>query len=378
VLLAYGFRVFFLAAAALAAAVGLVWAASLYGVAGPAAIGVAAHAHEMVFGFGGAVVAGFVLTAVPRWTSTPRVHGAPLLALALLWTLARAAPWLGGAPALLFHAAGALFLPGVALAVGVPIVRARSRRNYGVLAILVGLGALAATSHAALLGWVSVAPSRPAATAAWALGLLVMVIGGRVTPLFTKNALARAGSPATVRARDRRDDVALGAAVAAVLASVTPLPDVVVAAAFLVAAGAAAGRMWGWGTLAAARDPLVFVLHTGYAWVAVALALRGVAALAPAQVPPPLALHALTVGGIGTYTLGMMARVALGHTGRELRAPPLATVAFVLLHGAALVRLLAPASALPAAALLWAAAFGLYLLVYTPILTSPRADGAPG
>lgn len=380
-LFAYGFRVFFLAAAASAAAAGGLWALSLGGLARGAAVSVNEHAHEMVFGFGGAVVAGFVLTAVPNWTKTERVHGLPLGALGALWLAGRLAPWVPGPLATGLHTLGALFLVGVAVAIGAPVVRARSTRNYGVLLLVVALAGLAALSHAALAGLVAMQTTTLARHAAWALGLLVMVIGGRITPLFTQSALKKAGVDATVRARDRRDDVALAAAVLAVIANVIALPPVAVGGLFLFAAGAHAARLHGWGTFAAVRDPLLLVLHAGYLWLVLAFALAGLSALAPAVVAPPVALHALTVGAIGTFTLGMMARVALGHTGRPLRAPVLATIAFGVLNLAALVRLLGPrdvALILPAAATLWSVAFVLYLLGYTSILMRARADGAPG
>jgi uncharacterized protein involved in response to NO len=215
-----------------------------------------------------------------------------------------------------------------------------------------------------------------------AIVLLVVVIGGRVTPAFTRSALATAA----VRETDTRDVVAIAsAALALALAALTTPPPALIASACAAAAVANAARMHGWASLATRRHPLLWILHAGYAWLVVGLALTGFSAIRPGLVTPSAALHAFTAGAIGTYVLGMMSRVALGHAGRALALPRgmLLAYAAILLAGGVRVALavLSPMSlalAWEIAGALWCVAFGTYGVVYFRILTSPRPDGRPG
>jgi uncharacterized protein involved in response to NO len=380
--LGFGFRPFFFAAAMGAVTSMLAWLAALRGWLPADATW---HAHEMTFGFATAVIAGFLLTAVPNWTGAPRIGRAGLAALVLLWAAGRIcmwpplAAWSGPAGAFLDLA----FAPALALAVAVPILRTRNRRNYGVPLILLALGAAhvladlrGAPDWAAALG--IVAPR----AAVHAIVLLVVVIGGRVTPAFTRNALATAA----VRETDARDVVAIAsAALALALAALTTPPPALIASACVAAAVANAARMHGWASLATRQQPLLWILHAGYAWLVVGLALTGVSAVRPGLVTPSAALHAFTAGAIGTYVLGMMSRVALGHAGRAFALPRGMLIAYaaILLAGGVRVALavLAPTSlalAWEIAGALWCVAFGTYVVIYFRILTSPRPDGRPG
>jgi uncharacterized protein involved in response to NO len=341
----------------------------------------------MTFGFAAAVIAGFLLTAVPNWTGAQRLAPVPLAALALLWLAGRAASW----PALAAAAGAAgtaldlAFLPALALAIGAPILRARDRRNAGIPLLLLALAGAHALQHAGYGAprWAAALGVVAPTAAVHAIVLLVIVISGRVTPAFTRNALR---GTAAGRAPDARDAAAIASGAAALAAAaLATLPSVVVAALAALAALLNAARMRGWATRAALRDPLLWILHAGYAWVAAGLALTALAALAPGRVPPSAALHAFTSGAIGSSVLGMMSRVALGHTGRALALPRSMRVAFaaIVLAGAARVAipLLAPTAmslAWQVAGALWCLAFGLYAVVYFPILTSPRPDGKPG
>ena len=215
-----------------------------------------------------------------------------------------------------------------------------------------------------------------------AIALLVVVIGGRVTPAFTRNALPNA----SVRASGARDAVAIGSAgVALGLASLAAPPAALAASACALAALANAARMRGWATRAALTDPLLWILHAGYAWLVLGFALSGVAAWAPGRVAPSAALHAFSTGAVGTYVLGMMSRVALGHTGRPLALPRPMRIAFAAILVAGAVRVALPiaaptqlAFAWELAGALWCVAFGLFLVAYARILVSPRPDGKPG
>jgi uncharacterized protein involved in response to NO len=380
-----GFRPFFLLSSTFALLAVPFWSLVVFGIVKPVAYldPITWHAHEMIFGFATGVIAGFLLTAVANWTQRETLVGAPLLALAALWTLGRLAMMFSavlprGAPALVDLA----FLPALMVALVRPLVEARSSRNFVVVAVLSVLFAANAVVHLDALGAVAPGSARRALLVAIdVIMLLVSIIAGRVFPMFTRNTT---GSPSI------RSSTALDVATALGLVAFTAMdalvPDragtALVAGASGVLAAARAAR---WGSLRTARHPLLWVLHLGYAWIPVGLVLRCVCFFAPALVPRSLAIHALTVGAIGSLTLGMMARVALGHTGRALAAPRPVAWAFVAMAMAAIVRVLVPlfapgwyVAAIGVAAVLWAAAFLLHLSVYAPILLAPRVDGKRG
>lgn len=338
------------------------------------------HAHEMIFGFTGAVLGGFLLTAVTNWTGRATAEGAALAALAASWVAGRIGMLLPDhlpryAPALLDLA----FLPAVLVACARPIFATGNRRNYAFLGILGVLIAANTAVHASALGILSLDWQR---RASWvALDILVvvlMLITGRVVPMFTRNALG---------ASNIRSEPGLERA-AALCAAAVALLDLLVAPPYLLgvvsAAGAvcAAWRMRTWGGAHTLRTPLLWILHAGSAWIVVGLALR--AATAFTLVPFSAGLHALTAGAIGSLTLGMMTRVGLGHTGRLLAVPPRMTLAFMLVLLGALVRVLAPVlfpgvlAALAVAGTVWSTAFAVYLVTYAPALVTPRVDGKPG
>ncbi len=324
------------------------------------------HAHEMLFGYAFAVIAGFLFTAVRNWTSLGTPEGAPLAAVAGLWIAARLLA-LASLPAAAL--ADAAFAVAVAWGIGRPLFLARNRNRFFV-AIVLALGA-ASVAFVAF-------PARALATGLDLVLLVMVVMGGRVIPGFTNNAVPEA------RAR-RLPALEFGAvaSVAAVLA--LDLAGFGRAAGFAALAAALihAARLALWSPLATRGRPILWILHLSYGWIVVHLALR---ALAAAElVAPVLATHALTIGAIGGLTLGMMTRTARGHTGRPLAVGRAETAAYLLVQLAAAVRALVPI-ALPGAylhtvacaALLWSLAFAIFTVVYFPILTRPRADGRPG
>lgn len=380
------FRPFFLAAGAYGALVLLFWLAVLAGmVPAPASLALTHwHAHEMVFGFVGAAAAGFLGTAVPNWTGTRPLAGAPLAGLVALWALGRVAMGAGGALAPALVAAAVLpFWAGVLAMVALPVLRTRQRRNYGIVAVVGALGVANALVHAEAFGLPAGASAAGLRLGVDGLALLVVVIGARITPLFTANAIRRAGGTPAVRAVPGAHALATPATALFAGADLVAPRSAATGALALLAAALLVLRMAGWQPLRALRDPLLASLHLGYAWTAAGLALLGLAALTGA-VPRSAGLHALTAGAFGTMILAVMSRVALGHTGRALRAPPAMALAYGLVSLAALVRVLGPLAfpARPLAAwiasgLLWAAAFGVFTALYAPILLRPRADGAP-
>jgi uncharacterized protein involved in response to NO len=384
---ALGFRPFFLLVGVEGVALTGVWLAMLYGiVAAPRWLDPFLwHGHEMLYGLVLAAIAGFLLTAVPAWTASTPVTGARLAGLVALWVLGRAAMAGAGAlPAAAVAAADLAFPLALLAALGVPIVRARATRQAGILAALCLLAGANAAAHLDALG-VAPGAGRPALHLAIVfVAILILVIGGRITPSFTQNAMLRAGAAGSVRGSPWLDRLAIGGAVALALSELLAPRSAATAASAALAAGAALARMRGWQTRFALGDPLLWSLHLGHAWVALGFAAIALADLG-APVPPTLALHALTAGAMGAMILAVATRVALGHTGRPLVAPPSARLAYWLVNLGALARVLGPLLAPDAARAawtlaggLWAGAFAAFLAGYAGILLGPRLDGRLG
>lgn len=379
-----GFRPFFWLAAVFAIAIVPTWLLILGGKLQATSYVDATswHAHEMVFGFVGAVIAGFLLTAVANWTQRETATGLPLLALAALWLAGRLAMACSAMlPTVVVAVADLMFLPALFIALARPVLAAKNYRNVGVLAIIAAFFGTNLWLHLVALSISSAGSARrPALLGVDLVLLLITIILGRVLPMFTRNATGAS----SVRSIPLLDKCAIGSVAALGLADAL-VPATRVAGAVAVIAGVLSlARASHWGARHSFQQPLLWVLHAGQAWLVVGLVLRGAALLgAPALASP--ATHALTVGAIGSLTLGMMARVALGHTGRMLAAPKSIAAAFLALNLAALVRvfvpLLAPAwyfAGLVATAALWVTAFAIFVVVYTPILAAPRVDGKPG
>ena len=381
VLFALGFRPFYLLAAGLAVAWIPLWVAVWHGhLALPTGFSpLVWHTHEMLFGFTLAVLVGFLLTAIPNWTGRPTITGAPLAGLAVLWIAGRVLMLTGGdLPWQVVAAVDVAFLPLAAAAMLPPLIATKNRRNifFPIVLILLSLANLALHLDAA--GIVAAGPEITRAVLGVMMVILVLM-GGRVIPFFTKNRL-----PMAMAASDKRLDIlAISAtALAAVFAVAAPM-TIISGLAALAAAVLLVARALPWKPWATRQVPMLWVLHAGHAWIAAALFLRAGLDFGidlPASAPD----HAFTIGGIGVLTLGMMARTARGHTGRPIEATRLMTAAFAIINLAALVRVFGPMAApdLPAviglAGVLWALAFLLYLIEYAPILTGPRKDGRPG
>ena len=383
-----GFRPFFLLAGIQAVLAVAVWLAVLRGKgpmpAWPSAI--AWHAHEMVFGFAGAAIAGFLLTSVPVWTGHTALAGARLAALAGLWLAGRFAVFFTGTlpSAWVAAAIDAAFFATLALTTAVPIFRSRSRRNYA-FPLLAGVLALAnLLTHAGAMGlW----PEAGAAGMRLAVGCVLIVvttIGGRLVPLFTRAALKREGATQEVSYLPWAD-TATGPLVGVFVLADTLAPGTQVSGMLALLAGAViALRTKGWALRFALRDPLLWSMHVAYLWIPTGLVAIGASAFSDA-IPRNIALHALTAGAMGGMILAIMTRVALGHTGRPLRAPRGMALAYGLVLAAAIARTFAPLLAPSAMGSLllisgasWISAFAIFLAVYTPYLISPRIDGNPG
>lgn len=378
-LLRLGFRPFYLGAAAFALLAVPLWVALLLGaVSVPLALPPTLwHAHEMLFGFAVAVIVGFLLTAGQAWTGLATPRGASLAALAGLWLAARLAGVL--APYGLYALLDLLLLPVVAaLFVGL-LWRAGNRRNLPIGLILVLLSLANGAFHLAVAGVLGFPPVRALHAGLALIVMIECVIAGRVIPAFTMAAL-----PGVRLQVPRALEIAALAGTALALALWVLWPaGPVTGAAFAAAAALHAARLWHWKPLRTRGRPILWILHAGYAWLPAGLALL---ALAPFGVVGPSAgVHALAVGATGGLIIGMVTRTARGHTGRPLKASRPEIWAYGLVMVAATLRVLLPLLApealvisLIAAAAAWSAAFGLYLVVFTPWLLGARLDGKDG
>lgn len=383
-LLSIGFRPFYLGGAIFAALSVPAWAGAYVGWLPPAAAlpGMAWHAHEMVFGFAPAVISGFLLTAVRNWTGRPTPRGGALAALAGLWLAGRVLLVTG--PALPAAVVDMAFLPVMAGVLAVPLWRSRNARNAFVVPLLLALGGLGAAHHGAYLGWADPVWATRAVTAGLDLiVLLLAVIGGRVIPAFSANAI-----PGLKPRRWKTLEVlALGSLGVVIALEITGLashaPEAVLRGLFAAAALVHLIRLAGWQPWATRGEPLLLALPLGYLWLPVHLLLRALLDPAGGQMAP-LALHALTVGAMAGLMLAMMTRSALGHTGRPLVAGPWESFMFLAIHAAAVTRVLGPliwplpyVAWVEVSAVCWAAAFAAFAVRYAPIVARPRADAAP-
>ena len=372
--MSYGFRPFFLFGAVWAALTVALWLPILSGhIVLPSAFGpIAWHSHELIFGYLPAIMAGFLLTAVPNWTGRLPITGAPLAALFGIWVVGRCAvfvsAWTG--PVL---AAGLdlLFLAALIGVIGREIIAGKNTRN---LKILLAVGLLFAGNvvfHVeAALGGAQAYGARLGIAAAM---LLIMLVGGRVVPSFTRNWLARR-MPGRLPVPFNRFDIAVmlcgtGALVSWVVADAHPATAALMALAGLMNAI----RLARWAGERTLREPLVLVLHVAYAFIPLGFLLLALAITAPGLIAPSGALHSWTTGAVGLMTLAVMTRATLGHTGTPLSANGPIQVIYVLAFTAAVTRIItafdvAREQMLMLSAAAWVGAFVGFVICFGPRL----------
>ena len=370
-----GFRPFFLAAGLWGAAAVPLWLLVLQGeITVPTAFGpVGWHAHEMIFGFGAAVVAGFLLTAIPNWTGRLPLQGLPLAGLFATWIAGRAAvaasATLGAWPAAIVDMAFLALLMAVALR---EIVAGRNWRNLPLMLALLLLLTANALTHleAAGVAGTGLAGQRLGIAI---LAMLIGLIGGRIIPSFTRNWLVKRGATALPAPFAAYDKFCLLASLVALAAWVVAPEAALSGGALLLAGALQLLRLARWQGQQTLAEPLVWTLHLGFLWLPLGLLLLGLGALLPTLVPGTAGLHALTAGAVGAMTLAVMTRATLGHTGRPLHADAATAAIYLAVAAAAATRV--AAALLPEAyltlvwcsGLLWTLAFGLFVLRYGPL-----------
>lgn len=373
-----GFRPFFFGAAAWAVIAMALWLLNLAGALSlPTAFDpLAWHRHEMLFGFVGAAVSGFLLTAIPNWTGRLPIAGRPLLSLFGLWTAARLALLFSSAigvwPAAVLDAGLYFALAGLAARE----VVASKNRNVPVVGVVFLFGVADAADYAAAAGTIPRDLGWRAAIAL--LIIMISLIGGRIIPSFTRNWMARMGLTGTLPTQPQSLDLVVIAATAVALAFWLAFPQDHSSGFMLVLAAAAqALRLSRWGGHKAAADPLVLILHLGYAWVPVGLLLLGLS-VAGIDIPQSAAVHALTAGAMTTMILAVMTRATLGHTGRDLKASGGTILLYACATIGATLRVMASLGfgqyqpMLDVAGVFWALGLLLFLLIYGPMLWRPR------
>ncbi|WP_114416991.1 NnrS family protein [Marinospirillum perlucidum] len=372
-----GFRPFFILGSLAGSGLMLVWVLLLSGQGGWTSIQnpLAWHRHEMIFGYAGAILAGFLLTAVRRWTGKKTPDGWPLALLALVWLGARLMPLAGG-PLMLYALLDLIFWAGLWVSLW-PALKDSELSNRVFLLLIAGLFLAALASHGEHLGHASFWLGHLGAHLGLDLFVVILLlVAGRILPFFIQLGLQVPAFPrpawlekplpflfAALLLADLLAPFSIWSAAANILLAVWMLP-----------------RLWIWHHPGIWKTPLLWSLYLAFIWLLLGLVLRGLGMLE--LINPYMGIHALGVGGLGLMTLSMMSRISLGHTGRPLKPSPWIVLAFALMLVAALVRVFATSSlGLPAyhlAATCWSLALLIFVLVYTRILISPRPDGQPG
>ena len=379
-----GFRPFFSSAALFAVVLMLAWM-GLYTLGWhwqPALPAVTWHAHEMIFGYGMAVIAGFLLTAVKNWTGVQTLHGIPLLLLFLLWLTARLLLLVGGGGVLVWAAlADGLFNVLLVLALAWPVFKVRQFKQFGIVSKILLLTLANLLFYAGVLEIYPWGIQAGLYSGVYLIMALIFVMSRRVLPFFIERGVPQ---EVTLTNRAWLDGASLLLFVGfwiADIAAPDSLPVAVLAGLLCVLYSI---RLVDWHTPGIWRMPLLWVLYLAYVTIVFGFALK--VAVYLFGLSPFLPLHAFTYGGIGLFTLGMMARVTLGHTGRNILEPP-ATVSwmFGLVLVGSIVRVGLPL--LDAARftlwmglsqVLWILAFSLFLVTFLRMLYQPRTDGQPG
>ena len=373
-----GFRPFYLVASVFAAVSIPLWIGQYAGYLPDAwSHSMFGHAHEMLFGYALAVVAGFLFTAVRAWTGQATPTGATLASYVLLWIAGRVmvvTPY-----EIVAALVNAAFPIAVAVGIGIPLVRSGNRRNYFFVLLLFLLSAAALVYHLSVLGVLDFPALAGLQVALDLVMFIIAVVGGRVIPMFTNN-----GIPGTRATRNALvEKFALGGVLVLLIADVLQASSKVIAVLALAVAIAHAARLYLWQPWRTSRTPLVWILHASYGWIVAYLVLRSLAA--SGMIAMPLAIHALTIGAIGGMTMGMMTRTARGHSGRALTADGFEVACFVLIQLAALSRVLGAMlfpdtylATVIASGICWSLAFAIFSVRYWPVLSRSRLDGKPG
>lgn len=380
-----GFRPFFLLASIYAVASVLIWGLTYSGGIQPTfafSSPMIWHAHEMIYGYAVAVIAGFLLTAVKNWTGVQTVHGLPLLLLALVWITARVMAFIPGEDLILWQAViDNLFLVLLIICIAMPMLKAKLYKN---MVIVTKILLIMASNIVFYLGVMEIIEGGERAglySGVYLIIALILTLGRRVIPMFIQGGV---DYPVELKNNVWIDRGSLILFLFFWIADIAwpngSIASILAGLLFMLHSV----RLSGWYTAGIWKQPLLWVLFIGYCFLILGFFLKALAGFT--NVSPFLSLHAFTYGGIGVMSMGMMARVTLGHTGRQIYAPSkMYFWMFLLLSTGAILRVIMPLL-VPSHYLLWVnwsflhwvIAFGLFVINFAPKLIQPRVDGKPG
>lgn len=376
------FRPFFFLGALFSTIIIIVWGLTWSGIISFSPFGGALywHMHEMLFGFVVIIMSGFLLTAVRNWTGIETVKGMPLAVLALLWLVGRSAMAFPIVPEMLVMLLDLAFLPAVAVCLAIPIVKVKLWRNLFFVPIFLLMATLNGLMHASVQGLINISYIHLSHLMILMVTLVMCIMGGRVFPMFTANGTQTSRVPPIAWL----EKLSLGSLIAAIILMTDILPfDWLTAIILLVAGIVNFARALRWRIQVTLKTPLLWSLHLSYWSICLGLVLLGLVKLGLFN-QASLAWHTLTVGGMGLMILSMISRVSLGHTGRPLAVGKIMMSAYLLMLLALLSRVFAPLifdayqSPILLSAIFWASAYGMFVVVYFPVLLRPRIDGCPG
>ncbi len=380
-LFALGFRPFFLLASFSAPVLLFLWLMQLMGKISVSGYYTATgwHAHEMLFGYSVAVIAGFLLTAVGNWTGKKMINGRQLLVLSIVFLSARVAPFIDGIPNGLIAFLDLSFLPLVAFLVAVPVIKAKQWSNIIFVPVLLAMTAANLMVHLSALGLINSSNVTGSRMMLYLVVLLIVIMGGRVIPFFTERGV----EGVTTKKWKWIEILSPISVILVVLVDIIYSGEMIVGYFSLIAAIVHFIRLFGWYSNKIWSVPLVWILQLAYFWFIVGFTLKSLLILNLTQ--SILSYHAFTVGGIGIMTLGMMARVSLGHTGREMKLNNWMILSFVSINIAAVIRVIFPLfmpnsylQLVQYAGWLWVFAFVIFAFIYTPMWMRARVDGREG
>ena len=381
-LFALGFRPFFYFAAVFAPLLILTWLSLINGkftTISQYYSPVGWHAHEMLFGYTAAVIAGFLLTAAGNWTGIKMIHGWRLAILSIIFLAGRFAPFITDLPHWIIASVDAIFLPLVAVILAAPIIHAKQWSNLIFIPILLAMTAANLSVHLSALEMIDINIVLGSRAMVYLVIFLVVVMGGRVIPFFTERGVEAVTAKKWTAIEHLSGTSVLLVAISDLFFSLGDITGYLA----LFAAMINLIRLYGWYSNRIWYVPLVWVLQTAYAWIIVGFILKGLMIFDLSQ--SVFSYHAFTVGGIGIMTLGMMARVSLGHTGRTMQVNRWIVLSFIMLNVAAIVRVILPIlmhdsylQLIQLASVLWIVSFTIFALVYIPMLVRARVDGREG
>lgn len=376
-LFSLGFRPFFIVAGIFAVALIIIWIRQLsYHDAGLSYYSpVIWHGHEMLYGYAMAVIAGFLLTAVGNWTGQPVLFGWRLQLLVYLWFIARILPLIESIPGWLIAIADVALIPLLIISIAIPILKAKQWNNTVFIIILLLLGLLNLLLHLHILGEQTILPVNALRLALYLVVMLVAIMGGRVIPFFTERGLE--GVKTTTW--PWLEILVIPSIVLLAISDVFLNMPAVTGMLALFALILHGIRLSGWYTNKIWTEPLVWILQAGYFWLLAGFLFKSLSLFQLSE--EIFSYHAFTVGGVGALTLGMMSRVSLGHTGRQMRVNAWMTLAFVMLNIAVIFRVVMPVlfkgqymSFVTIAGWLWVLSFIIFVINYLPILVKSRVD----